>query len=158
MRNRRDVVLGAGTNHSGSALDSCGGRPATRQFRCLAGARLELIGLHDPFLVSSPLPLSDSEKESDIGGPQTFIFCRRSSLGRVSTSLAVRMRTELIRGGTPPRFACERKLIRASTPRVHGSVQATSGGGRAAMTFGNRTTATRSAPPLTLRALKGQRT
>jgi len=68
------MVRGAGTNHSGSALDSCGGRPATRQFRCLAawGSRLITLGLHDPFLVSSPSPLTNSEKKSDIGAADVF--------------------------------------------------------------------------------------
>jgi hypothetical protein len=65
------------------------------------------------------------------------------------------MRTELIRGSTPPRFACERKLIRASTPRVHDSVHAPSGGGALGDDAWKQNHRTRSARSLTVRALKG---
>ncbi len=88
--------------------------------------------------------------------PQTFIFCRRRSLGRMTDitrrshangtdsrrhSASVRMRTE---------------LIRASTPRVHGSLHATAGGGARGDDAWEQNHRTRSAPPPTVRALKGQ--
>jgi hypothetical protein len=74
----------------------------------LAAGRLGLIALKhlDLFLVSSPSSVVQFRQKKRYRGPQTFIFRRRRSLVRMGTSLAVRMRTELIRGSSANAWLC----------------------------------------------------